>query len=385
MPKMYLFLGVLLFFLALISNYIYFNSFGINENGELNGPFIDQLKKFPPLLLLVFPLIISPIMEEFAFRGWLKSTGIRKIITICFVVLYIQSAFHSVLFSLLILSTLILFQFRIKKNALAVNVIFTSILFSVVHIQNFNDPFIAFSGLTQLFGVGLILSYVTYRFGIVYSIILHAVNNTIAFLPLILVGNSDQVILFEGETYLATLTPVSIFEFRTTNIYDDNDAISITNNIEEIAVELAPFETDMIYKSSSVNLANYSLKVYPKSNKSIDPNTLFNDYLNINAMNCDTIQTTAYTLEQVPDFVYQGSNEPTYKTTLFNLIRQIRNKYSIPLWIPKHLNDAVLTIDISTINMSLLDDFRCYLELKQGIRILDPDQIQLKEVRFQRK
>lgn len=69
MPKIYPILGMLLFLFGLITNYIYFTSLDPTKNGELNGPFVEQLKNFPPLLLSSFPLIIAPILEEFAFRG----------------------------------------------------------------------------------------------------------------------------------------------------------------------------------------------------------------------------------------------------------------------------------------------------------------------------
>jgi hypothetical protein len=63
-------------------------------------------------------------------------------------------------------------------------------------------------------------------------------------------------------------------------------------------------------------------------------------------------------------------------------VQQIRNKYDVPLLIPTDLNDSIYTINISTISMSNFDDFRNYLEQEQGLRIHDPNQIELKEVRF---
>ncbi len=383
--KKYLVFGLLLFSCGAIANYIYFNSLDPTKNGELNGPFVEQVKNFPPLLLIAFPLIFAPIIEEFAFRGWLMSTVTRKIISVVLVVFYVQSAFQSLLLSVIVFLLLILFLFKVGKYFFAVNVIFTSLLFSSVHIQNFNDPFITFAALTQLFGVGLILSFITCRFGIVYAIILHAINNTIAFLPFILVSNSDQELVFEGETYSATLTPVSIFNVGESNTYDYTDSISITNNLTEIAVALAPFETDMIYTSPSINLAHFKLKVYPTLNLAIDPTLLFMDYLRVNKISSDTLQKAAFTLERVSNFQYQPGEEPTYKTSLFSLVQQIRNKYDIPLWIPTDLNDSIYTIDISTISMSNFDDFRNYLERKQGLRIHDPNQIELKEVCFKRQ
>lgn len=239
--------------------------------------------------------------------------------------------------------------------------------------------------MTQLFGVGLILSFISYRFGIVYAIILHAINNAITFLPFILVSNSDQGLVFEGETYSATITPVLIFNFGDSNTYDYTDSISITNTLTEIAVELAPFEEDMICTSPSVNLAHFQLKVYPTSNEAIDPTLLFMDYLRMNKISSDTIQKAALTLEQVSNFQYQPGEELTYNTTLFSLVQQIRNKYDIPLWIPTDLKDSIYTIDISTISMSNFDDFRNYLEEEQELRIHDPNQTEIKEVRFKRQ
>lgn len=385
MPKIYPILGMLLFLFGLITNYIYFVSLDPTKNGELNGPFLEQLKNLPPLLLIAFPLIFAPIIEEFAFRGWLKLTVTRKVISVVLVVFYVQSAFQSLLLSVIVLVLLILFLFKVGKCFFAVNVIFTSLLFSGVHIHNFRDPVVTFIPLTQLFGVGLILSFISYRFGIVYAIILHAINNAIAFLPFILVSNSDQVLVFEGETYSATITPVSIFNFGDSNTCDYTDSISITNTLTEIAVELAPFEEDLIYTSHAVNLAHFQLKVYPTSNEAIDPTLLFMDYLHVNKISSDTTLKAAFTLEQVSDFQYQPSDEPSYKTSLFSLVQQIRNKYDVPLLIPTDLNDSIYTIDISTISMSNFDDFRNYLEQEQGLRIHDPNQIELKEVRFKRR
>jgi membrane protease YdiL (CAAX protease family) len=382
MSKIYPILGMLLFLIGLITNYLYFNTLDPTKNGELNGPLVEQLKKFPPLLILAFPMIIAPIMEEFAFRGWLKLTNRRKIISLVLIVIYVHSVSNSLLLSAFILILLFLFLFKIKPYFFHLNILSTSLLFSLTHVHNFNDPMITLASLTQLFGVGLILSYVVYRFGILYAIILHAVNNTIAFLPLIVVSNTAEPIVFENESYTATLKPVSLFDFKESNTYDYNDSISITNSLTEIAVELAPFKSDLIYKSSTLNLANFNLKVLPKSNKTINSNTLFEDYLRVSKISLDTIYEPAYTLEQITNFQYQPSSEPTYKTKLFSLVRLIRAKYDIPLWIPSHLKDSIYTIDISTIRMSSFDDFRSYLEQNQGLRILDPVQIQLQVVRF---
>jgi len=256
-----------------------------------------------------------------------------------------------------------------------------SLFFAAVHINNFTNPIYAIGSMITLFGVGLILSYVSFRFGIIFSIIVHIINNCIVFLPLLFIANNaDSIVTFEGETYSAEFRPASLF--GVSNNYIFSDSVNIVNDLTGIAVELAPFETDIIYSSVTVSLATFNLKVYPKSSLEIDLNVLFNDFLELNKIKSDTLLKDAFVLEKKSDFVYLPTLEPTYKTTLFGLVEQIRSKFEIPLWIADDIKDSVYSIEISTISMTSFEDFKDYLLLNHGISIIDPYRTKIKYVKF---
>lgn len=381
MSKTYLVFGIFFFVLGSIVNFILFETTKHTEGSNINSILIQQLKSLPPILLIIIPVIFIPIFEEFAFRGWTKLTVPRKLISIFLSVIYVQLLFDYIAITAIALVSLFFLMFKVKKNMLFINILFMSLFFAVVHINNFTNPIFAIGGIISLFGAGLILSYVSFRFGIIFSIILHIINNSIAFLPLLFIANNDDsFVVFEGETYSAELRPASLF--GVSNNYIFSDSVNIMNDITGIAVKLAPFENDIIYSSVTSSLATYNLKVYSKSSLEIDLNALFNDFLELNKIKSDTLIKEAFVLEKKSDFLYLPTLEPTYKTTLFGLVEQIRSKFEIPLWIADDIKDSLYSIEISTISMTSFEDFKDYLLLNQGISILDPYKTKIKYVRF---
>jgi len=381
MSKTYLVFGIFFFVLGLIVNFILFETTKLTTESNINSILIQQLKNFSPILLITIPVIFVPVFEEFAFRGWTKLTVPRKLISIFLSVIYVQVLFDYFLIAVFALACLLFLMFKVKKNILFINILFMSLFFAAVHINNFTNPIYAIGSMITLFGVGLILSYVSFRFGIIFSIIVHIINNCIVFLPLLFIANNaDSIVTFEGETYSAEFRPASMF--GVSNNYIFSDSVNIVNDLTGIAVELAPFETDIIYSSVTVSLATFNLKVYPKSSLEIDLNVLFNDFLELNKIKSDTLLKDAFVLEKKSDFVYLPTLEPTYKTTLFGLVEQIRSKFEIPLWIADDIKDSVYSIEISTISMTSFEDFKDYLLLNHGISIIDPYRTKIKYVKF---
>lgn len=134
-------------------------------------------------------LLIAPVLEELIFRGYL--TGYRKhflfIIPQIIIILIILHDYYFIL--ALLFSAFLMFIFyydkrrndsRISQQTLYFSVFFTSVLFSIIHYQNFAIDSLSFSLALSLIAFlpgALFLVYVRYHGGLVYSIIAHFLLN----------------------------------------------------------------------------------------------------------------------------------------------------------------------------------------------------------------
>lgn len=165
---------------------------------------LDDLMKiqvdYSSLKTIVFIVLIAPVFEEIIFRSLLRFTKknlmLFSIATSILIVYFIsQSKIPSLIIAALLLSGILILtslysrekieQFIYSKFSYFFYA--TAILFGLVHASNFGGNIyilLAFSfilGGVQLIA-GLILGFIRMKYGLIYSIIFHALINSIAVL-----------------------------------------------------------------------------------------------------------------------------------------------------------------------------------------------------------
>jgi hypothetical protein len=160
----------------------------------------DDLKIFrtPEKLLLL--VIILPIVEEFSMRGLFVVNNKLNIIlwTVC--LLAVLFSFISRLgvsipltFGIVALSLFLFFNFEFRQafnhfisNYFLLFLFLTSVVFGFLHLTNYQtlDTHTVLKILPRILG-GFYLGYIANKYGIMYSILMHCVNNIIPFLMVI--------------------------------------------------------------------------------------------------------------------------------------------------------------------------------------------------------
>jgi membrane protease YdiL (CAAX protease family) len=185
----FIFLIILSFFVSFLKSLI--TNEGFIDEGDLNK--YNFLKIFPFIFLI-------PLIEELAFRGFLKFKNrtmfFFSIISILiFITTFIKNEiFQFASISIIIILTVVLY-FHKKKYVKLLNYItknlkiliwISSIIFGLIHLTNFhNFEYINLLGITQKIIAGLFFCYITRKYNIFYSYFFHALNNSIPFLIII--------------------------------------------------------------------------------------------------------------------------------------------------------------------------------------------------------
>lgn len=157
---------------------------------------IDFLKEFGVLGTLFLACIIAPLVEETVFRYHLKDlNGAIYFIFLSFGVLTVSQVNgvrlqFAIMIIALVLAVLVIEFLKRKRKVFALKMwvkiypllfYYTAILFGLMHLSNYKDltltdPSFVFYIASQVFG-GLGLGYLRIRYGLVYSMLFHALFN----------------------------------------------------------------------------------------------------------------------------------------------------------------------------------------------------------------
>ncbi len=299
--KYYLIIGVVLYLIGFLTVNIFSDNTVNSQEGLLK--MMGEIKYF--LVVFIFIVIIAPIMEELAFRLWLTERKYTKYTSLSLITAVSYLAFHSVTVSVIIFILLLFSFFFFKKKSLTqmLSVTLTSLIFAVFHYHNFSHSARWFLFI-ELTGIAFILSYVILRFGFIYGVLLHSVNNLIA-LSMLLAFSSNYSGVFESDDYTAQLEKQSIFKAfnLSSTSYSTKDSLVIESaSLTSIALDLLPFESNVIYKTSPSSFTNYNFIAYSKLGQPINKILLFNDFIKQAHIITDTAWVPAYTM-QVADSV----------------------------------------------------------------------------------
>lgn len=365
-----LYLGLIAYIIGIALNIFY--SLYSNQPGpqQSQSPLFEILSLFPPIIILALTLVSASIFEELAFRGWTIKHKFSKYISIIGILFYCFLATNSFIICVIVLALLI-FVFFYKNDELSqfLKVIVTSLIFAFIHFDNFSDN-MRYISILQLFGVSLIISYFALRFGFVYGILIHFANNLLATI-IIFTTSANYSTSIVKENYMANIEKIEFLE-NSSSIQEGSfqDSIVHVGNITQIAVELAPFNNEVIYKAklSSLNSYHYVAKCKNKETCTLDRQELLKDFLNHTNLKTDTILVDAFVLKIIDIDKLQEHRADGHTTLIKYLVEGLRSEpFNIPIFIDE---------DIVDISFIMPDNFyRVFLKLstKDKIKKLETD------------
>jgi membrane protease YdiL (CAAX protease family) len=334
----------------IISSLIILISFlllGILHPFEENNSLFFLFKMAPnKYILIAIIVIIVPIIEEYIFRFFIKSSNKLFLILLGILpFLLIDILIYIPVFILFF--SFILFK---KKNEKVIFRIFiSSLVFSLVHIGNYsfyNNNYYIILPLLILFGLGNILALIRLKFGIVYSIFAHSLYN---FLLLSLIYfSADNKILFSNKDYEINLTKnlfekkqigelildgIGNFSFTTSELIEYKLRTNSNKNyfylIEKSLIPYSgTFNTEKLLVADVIELLSYKVDTISEMKKGyvVDytPNRIreMNLSLKIDSndfMNKRTI--IGYNLKQIINQISKETNTPlivNFKDTLLS-------------------------------------------------------------------
>lgn len=188
--------------------------------GDLGAPmmnaFYSMIYRYGLLPFILYIGIGGPIMEELVFRSWGNGkmwTGITSILLMALFTLSV-GWWLSLLTIVCGVSLLIYFRDDRKKKLFSL-MLLSSILFAVAHAGNYNGEghgFMMFLSVLEKFGFGLVASYLVINYSLLWSIVFHALNNSIIAIPFFFGVNAvnNEVKVVENEDFRLEMRTVLV-------------------------------------------------------------------------------------------------------------------------------------------------------------------------------
>ena len=201
----------------------------------------NMVYQFGILPVVLYIGIIGPIIEELVFRSWGNGklwTGISSIILMALFALPVGWWLSLIA---IVCGVFILSCFRDdRKKKLFSLMILSSILFAVAHAGNYNGEgqvFFLFVSVLHKFGFGLVASYLVINYNLFWSMVFHALNNSIGATPFLIGFNSinNEMTVIENEDFRLEMRTVLVkdntlntskqFQYGATGTYFGNVAV----------------------------------------------------------------------------------------------------------------------------------------------------------------
>lgn len=175
-----------------------------------------QLFQTVPVFTLLLLCVFQPIFEEFAFRLWTVGKKWTTIVCLVLMAFFVLSELKWV--GLVFLAAFIVVWLCVKNRVTQVwiNSIVSSLAFSLSHISGFGDFSIGMvMGLTDIFGMALVLCWLAININFWFAPLLHVLNNSLAImLPLVILPdpvNSEVKSVVDGEVKESFKTEITPF------------------------------------------------------------------------------------------------------------------------------------------------------------------------------
>lgn len=345
-------------------------------------PYFDKLFRFSPFLMLVIIILIAPVAEEYIFRYWTKQNDYSYFVSGAGMTLVVFMTYKSFLPVFLIMFVLSGIYFFIKKSdsKLLAMAIVSTILFALLHIRWHSMFVVKMAVFFQMAGLSLILVWLGLRYRFLYCIAGHMVQNVLATLPFIVIGHSQQVV-FENNTYKATLEQVSVFNTSKKIVEHFNDSFEIYGHATSIICRFLPFDNEIIYRDNMNSISVHHLYVNVYGEKP-DYAALAGDYMKYANIKADTAVIECYTLT-VTDSAYfvSNRNDKRFKILLYHFVSMLRQR-DIPIKMEKYYKNEALMVDEQLISSRDIRDIRTILKKSPGVYISDEINSTIKQVTF---
>lgn len=383
-PVKILYAGIILWILGISILILAFNS-NQSTNDTIQLPFIKSIISYPSFFLLILIIILIPLTEELIFRYWIVKNRFSFYISGLGMLVVTYHFFSNIIpFLMLLIFFIALFVFvKKRKNKLILMLITSSIVFSLIHIHNYDSSIIKFGSIIQLFGLAMILSYIGIRISFYYCILGHSINNLIATIPLFMLSLHAETIHFENSTYNAVLIPISLFSISNEPNQINHDSITITGHISSIAADIQPFSNEFYYTNVATDLFKYKLKVFAAPDTTICLNQISKDFLCKNKIQSDTTLKPAYILTIFDTLKLNTKpSSNSFLMGLYELVEMIRQQNNLPLKMSNFYENIVLYIDNSLLEKKSINERKILLKENYGISISDVAIDSIKCVKF---
>lgn len=178
-----LWLGLALTVGGIAASWIFF---GDNSNTDAT---FDRLR--PRWLNALLICLLAPLFEEAAFRLWSVGKRWCAIVSSLLAAFYVWQSTHLWWMGLLMMALIALCFFAIRRRQLrdVLLMLLTSAAFAACHAGNFIDVDMD-TGMVMVSdcGFGLLACYLVINHGFLWAVLLHVLNNTVAFVALLVVG-----------------------------------------------------------------------------------------------------------------------------------------------------------------------------------------------------
>lgn len=367
-----LLLGLSMFIFGTVLNLLFAESSKIQDNTD---PIIGMMRSIPSYIMFIYAAVIAPVMEELGFRGWQSRKKSLKIISCILIGLYSILTFgYFIGIPILIIHIIIIFKI-LNFNSRIIGILFTSIIFTSIHWKNYSSIYTQFLASISIFGIALIMSYITWRFSIIWSIIFHSIYNGI--LVLLFYNFSHEINIKTIDYEIKSIEKFSIDYYE----YNFNkDQISAKAHLNDfighwIGNYISRDKEYFYINTKNSPLIDININLSSNSNPLQIIDTIIKSY----GFQMDTVELNKYTLtlnsngNDTPT-VELDKNAKTNNIQFEFLINVLKNDFNIPVVYDTSLNNKI--IKIHTLKIYQIDYEELSLALKKGGIYLVEDSTQ---------
>lgn len=376
-PKWIIILGSVLFGVGIVIQILFPHLF--NKIGE-SDPISSILSSFPILFLYLYTVIVAPVLEELGFRGWQVDSRKFKVLSYIIVAIYVVSTLGYLVGMPLVLIHAAIIFFKFNNNRRVWGILYSSLIFSIIHFSNYaslNSQIIAG---VSIFGLGLVMSYITWRFSLLWSIIFHAIYNgllitvTLFYTSELSIKTKDYDLVAIQQSRMNKID----YSFGNDSIIVNADLnITLNNWIEYLE------DSEVYFYLNSKNTPKINLSI--KMSENADQRQIIDTLVKSYGYVLDTvplhkhmltmpqgIDTVEVKLDDSKDFLYER---------LEYIVNVLKYNYNIPIYYNEADKDRIIKINVIIINdltsahlVKTLDDAGIKIEVDtnsnlQGIKL----------------
>lgn len=204
-------------------------------------------------LLLIVVGIMAPVFEELTFRLWGNGKALTGIISSILMALLMLITFNWYIGLISLAAGLVVtLAVKDRNRRLLLMMILSSLLFMFAHVPNYSgNVFSTALALVEKFGFGLLASYLVINHNILWSMVLHILNNSIACIVVIAgVANlSPTTFTTSNGQCQVSIKPIIHNPDIEINYWaiENGDTVTYNNKLEYITVRILDTETEYDY------------------------------------------------------------------------------------------------------------------------------------------